>query len=181
MLANNLTPANVKAIYTDPAGNATELSSGTSPVDFLRRSEFQWPVYNRGGEIAPGIALVRGYIRAKDATIRYTVTNNNHNTIRSLTGYTYAKAAKHSETIKEEALKDGIHDHMCDAIRYFFVNCFDSSAWIKTAPEQYSYGVDLHTKNRAVQKRCQICHKQFFSKTSKLEPPFVCRACGQEL
>ena len=181
LLSHNITPAAVKGIYTDPAGNAAELSSGISPVDYLRRSPFRWPVYNRGSEIAPGIALVRSYIRAKDNTIRYYVTNNCGHTIRSLTGYTYAKQAKNNETIKEEAHKDGIHDHMCDAVRYFFVNCFDNSAWITEAPEQYSYGVDLHSKDRAIQKRCQSCHKKFFSKTPKNEPPYLCRQCSQEL
>lgn len=181
LLRNNLTPRDVKAVYTDPAGNAAELSSGESPVDFLRRSEFQWPVYNKGSEIAPGIALVRSYIRAKDNTIRYYITNNNHHTIRSLTGYTYAKASGKTETIKEEALKDGIHDHMCDAVRYFFVNCFNASAWLANVPEQYNYGMDLKNRNRAIQKRCQQCHRKFFSKTPETEPPYICKECASEL
>lgn len=181
LIRNNLTPAAVKGVFTDPAGNATELSSGISPVDFLRQGDFRWPVYNKGSEIAPGIALVRSYIQSKDGTRRFFVTNNCVHTIRSLTGYTYSKTAKNNETIKEEALKDGIHDHMCDAVRYFFVNCFDNASWIAQAPEQYSYGVDLHAKSRPIQKRCQGCHNQFFSKTPKSEPPYFCRACSEEL
>jgi len=181
LIRHNITPAAVRAVFTDPAGNATELSSGISPVDFLRQGDFQWPVYNKGSEIAPGIALVRSYLRAKDGTMRYHVTSNCVHTIRSMTGYTYAKTAKHNETIKEEAHKDGLHDHMCDAVRYFFVNCFDNSSWIAKAPEQYSYGVDLHSKTRAIQKRCQSCHKQFFSKTPKTEPPYFCKGCSEEL
>lgn len=181
LIFHRITPSAVKAIYTDPAGNATELSSGISPVDYLRKSDFGWAVYNKGSEIAPGIALVRSYIKAKDNTVRFMVTNNCVNTIRSLTGYTYAKAARHTETIKEEAHKDGIHDHMCDAIRYFFVNAFDNSSWISRTPEQYSYGVDLQSKTRAIQKKCQICHKKFFSKTPKTEPPYLCRGCSEEL
>jgi hypothetical protein len=181
LLAHNLTPASVQGVFTDPAGNAAELSSGISPVDFMRKSEFSWPVYNKGSEIAPGIALVRSYIKAKDGSLRYFVTSNCVQTIRSLTGYTYAKTAKNNETIKEEAHKDGIHDHMCDAIRYFFVNAFDNSSWIRVAPEQYAYGVDLHSKTRVIQKRCQGCKKQFFSKTPKNEPPYICRKCSEEL
>ncbi len=181
LLRNNLTPASVKAIFTDPAGNATELSSGISPVDYLRKSDFAWPVYNKGSEIAPGIALVRSYIKSKDGNLRYLITNNCVQTIRSLTGYTYAKVTKNTETIKEEAFKDGIHDHMCDAIRYFFVNQFDNSSWISRTPEMYSYGVDLHSRSRPIQKRCQGCHKQFFSKTAKNEPPYFCRECSEEM
>jgi len=181
LLRNNLHPGIVKAIYTDPAGNATELSSGISPVDFLRQGDFRWPVYNKGSEIAPGIALVRSYLEAKDGTRRYFITSNCIHTIRSLTGYTYAKQAKNNETIKEEASKDGIHDHMADAVRYFFVNRFDNASWIATTPEQYSYGVDMHSKSRPIQKRCQGCHSKFFSKTPISEPPYFCKGCSEEL
>lgn len=181
LLYHNLTPANVVSIFTDPAGNATELSSGISPVDFLRQGNFAWTVGNKGSEIAPGIALVRSYIQAKDGTMRYSVTRNCVNTIRSLTGYTYSKAAKSTETIKEEAWKDGIHDHMCDAIRYFFINRFDNSSWVARAPEMYAYGVDLHDKGRVTMKKCQLCHMKFPSKTPKHEPPYTCKKCNKEL
>jgi hypothetical protein len=171
----------VKEILTDPAGNAAELSSGISPVDSLRMSPLRWHVSNKGSEIAPGIALVRSFIKAADGSVKFFVTNNCKETIRSLSGYTYAKASQKYETIKEEALKDGIHDHMCDAIRYFFVNVFDQNKWIAEVPEQYNYGIDLQSKQRVVMKRCQQCRASFPSKTPKNQPPYICRACNGEI
>jgi len=178
---HGLTPDAVKEIYTDPAGNAEELSSGISPVDFLRQSDFRWHVGNKGSQIAPGIAMVRSYLCAANGKRRYYITDNCRETIRSLSGYTYTKQSKKYETIKEEALKDGIHDHMCDAIRYFFVNKFDKSKWVAEVPEQWNYGIDLQTRNKVVMKTCQECRQKFPSKTPKTEPPYFCRKCNGEL
>lgn len=181
LLKYNLNRDAVKEILTDPAGNAAELSSGISPVDYLRMSPYRWHVANKGSEIAPGIALVRSFVKSADGTVRFYVTNNCKETIRSLSGYTYSKESQRYETIKEEALKDGIHDHMCDAIRYFFVNVFSQNKWIAEVPEQYNYGVDLQSKSRVVMKRCQECKCNFPSRTPKHQPPFICRKCNGEI
>lgn len=178
---HGLNRSSVKEILTDPAGNAAELSSGISPVDSLRMGPYQWHVSNKGSEIAPGIALVRSFVKAADGTIRFYITNNCKETIRSLSGYTYSKQSQRYETIKEEALKDGLHDHMCDAIRYFFVNVFNQNKWIAEVPEQYNYGIDLQSNARVVMKRCQSCKNSFPSKTPKYQPPYVCRNCNGEL
>lgn len=180
LLEHKISPQNVKGIFTDPAGNAEELSSGISPVDSLRMSEYRWKVYNKGSQIAPGIALVRSFVQAADGSRKFYVTNICRETIRSLSGYTYTKESQRYQTIKEEALKDGLHDHMCDAIRYFFVNCFDQNKWIAEVPEQYNYGVDLQSRARVVMKRCGICKASFPSKTPKNQPPFICRKCNGE-
>jgi phage terminase large subunit len=177
---HNLTPDAVKGVYTDPAGNAAELSSGISPVDSLRMSPYRWKVYNKGTEIAPGIALVRSFIQSANGSRKYYVTNKCRETVRSLSGYTYTKESQRYQTIKEEALKDGLHDHMCDAIRYFFVNCFDQNKWIAEVPEQYNYGIDLQSRARVVMKRCQVCKSSFPSRTPKNQPPHICRKCNGE-
>lgn len=177
---HKLNRASVKEVLTDPAGNAAELSSGISPVDSLRMGPYRWHVSNKGSEIAPGIALVRSFVKSADGSIKFYVTNNCRETIRSLSGYTYTKASQKYETIKEEALKDGIHDHMCDAIRYFFVNVFNQNKWITEVPEQYNYGMDLQSKSRVVMKRCQACKRSFPSKTPKHQPPYICRDCNGE-
>lgn len=181
LLKHGLTPASVNEVFTDPAGNAAELSSGVSPVDYLRRSRFGWNVSNKGSEIAPGVSMVRSFIQAADGTRRYHITKNCMESIRSLTGYTYTKESRKYDTIKEEPLKDGIHDHMCDAIRYFFVNRFDQSRWVAKSPEMYAYGIDLRDKGRVIMKTCQIGKHKFPSKTGKNEPPYICRNCAGEL
>lgn len=180
LLEHKITPQAIKAIFTDPAGNAEELSSGISPVDSLRMNQYRWKVYNKGTQIAPGIALVRSFVQAADGSRKFYVTNRCRETIRSLSGYTYTKESQRYQTIKEEALKDGLHDHMCDAIRYFFVNCFDQNKWISEVPEQYNYGVDLQSRTRVVMKRCGVCKASFPSKTPKHQPPFICRKCNGE-
>lgn len=177
---HRLNPSEVKGVFTDPAGNAEELSSGISPVDSLRMSPHRWKVYNKGTQIAPGIALVRSFIQAANGSRKFYVTNKCRETIRSLSGYTYTKESQRYQTIKEEALKDGLHDHMCDAIRYFFVNCFDQNKWIAEVPEQYNYGVDLSSRTRVIMKRCGNCKLSFPSKTPKNQPPFICRKCNGE-
>lgn len=173
---HGLEPHDVKEIYTDPAGNAEEMSSGISPVDYLRMSEYRWTVRNKGTEIAPGLALVRSFIKAADGNRYYYITNNCKNTIKSIEGYTYVKYSGNTETVKEEASKDGVHDHMCDAIRYFFVNRFDHNKWIADRPDQWTYGVSAETK-KIWFKRCPECHNKFPSHTPKDHPPYMCKDC----
>lgn len=173
---NGLEPQDVKAIYTDPAGNAEEMSSGVSPVDYLRMSENRWTVKNKGTEIAPGLALVRSFIKTANGDRAYFVTNNCKNTIKSIEGYTYVKYSGNTETIKEEASKDGIHDHMCDAIRYFFVNAFDHNKWIADRPDQWTYGQNVDKKHIWF-KRCPECKNKFPSKTPETQPPYMCQDC----
>lgn len=172
---HSLSPASVKAIYTDPAGNADELSSGLSPVDSLRMSQFNFPVINKASRIAPGIALVRAFVKNGYNQRRFFITNNCREAVRSMMGYTYTKKDG-SEVVKEEPFKDGVNDHMCDAIRYFFVNRFDQIKWVANSIEQYDYSMQ-RTLGEKIHKRCQKCRRQFLSTTSKLQPPFYCREC----
>lgn len=166
--------SSVDYVYTDPAGNAEELSSGISPVDYLRANGFH--VRNRGTEIAPGLALVRSYIKTADGQRRYFVTRNCKETIRSLYGYTYEKKSRNTQTVKEEAAKDGIHDHMADAIRYFFVNQFQQNYWGTESPTRFSYGKDEEVSTKTW-KICPDCSVRFLSSTPANEPPYNCKDC----
>lgn len=166
----NITIDDLKATYCDPAGEAYELSSGLSPVDKMRRSGFS--VINKATKIAPGIAQVRSYIKSSDGNRRFFVTKNCKETIRSLNGYQYDVAS--NGTSKEEALKDGLHDHMCDGIRYFFVNRFDTAKYVAKDLSQNTYGKVGSSK---ITKRCAKCRKLFISSTPKDKPPFVCNSC----
>jgi len=178
---HGLFPADVKYIYTDPSGNALseQLSQGQSPVDYLRMSPLQWRVTNKKSLIAPGVALVRSFVRASNGVRRFFMTENCVEGIRSMAGYAYATSERSGE-VKEEPMKDGVHDHMCDAIRYFFVNCFDQSRYVAAAPEMYDYGANK-TATKIVLKRCQGCRKQFTSRTPKTQPPFLCKDCETNL
>ena len=167
-----LNVSNISMAFTDPAGNAEELSSGLSPVDMLRAADI--PVTNKGSSIQAGLALVRSFIKNAKGERRYVVTKNCKETIRCFRGYQYATGT--TLIVKEEALKDGIHDHIMDAIRYFFVNKFDHAKWVAKTPSQLPY---TNTKQVKTTKRCSNCKRIFVSNTPKNEPPFLCKDCKE--
>lgn len=171
----NLGPGDVTQVYSDPAGNAEELSSGISPVDYLRDQGLR--VTNIGTRVAPGLALVRSYILNANGNIRYFVHERCKNTIRSFYGYSYKLGIFKRPT--EEPDKDNVHDHMCDAVRYFFVNKFDRAKYVFSDLEQVEYGVDKPKVSRTM-KRCGECRRTFLSHTPKTKPPFHCKECLNE-
>ena len=156
-------------LYSDPAGNAEELTSGLSPVDELRRGGFT--VTNKATRINPGLALMRAFIKNAKGERKFFVHRSCKETIRSLEGYQY-DVNRITHVVKEEPLKDGIHDHMADAIRYFFVNKYDYAKYLGKVPEQSSYGTT--TLKNKIWKRCSECHRPFLSTTPLTEPPYVC-------
>jgi hypothetical protein len=163
-------------LYTDPAGNAEELSSGISPVDFLRKKGFK--VYNKGTEIAPGLALVRKFIRSADGRRSFFIHSSCKESIRSMNGYTYEANKQNEKVIKEEPLKDGLHDHCCDGIRYYFVNKFDHAKYVAFKPDIDDYTRRTEALKRTANiKRCVRCRRTFVGTTPKHEPPYHCPEC----
>ena len=163
----NLSQRDLKYCYTDPAGNAEELMAGLSPVDLMRSKGFS--VINKGSTIIYGISLVRSFIRNSLGTRRFRVTSNCIETIRCFNGYQYD--ITRDGIAKEEALKDGVHDHLMDAVRYFFVNRFDQSKYVASTPDQRAYTTNT---NKKVMKRCAKCNRPFPSTTPLNQPPFLC-------
>lgn len=159
------------AIYTDPAGNAEELTGGLSPVDFMRAQGFN--VENKGSKIIPGLSLVRAYVLNAYGQRRLYVCRRCEWAIKSFYAYSYKLGIR--KIVLEEPEKDNVHDHMMDAIRYFFVNKFDTAKWVTGAPVQQNYST-MGT-GRAILKKCGICHARFISRTPKDQPPFVCQQC----
>ena len=172
LIRYNIRKDSVK-LYTDPAGNAAELSSGISPVDYLRKKGFR--VYNKGTEIAPGLALVRRFVKSADDRRSLFIHTRCTETIRSMLGYTYAPNKANDKVIKEEPLKDGIHDHACDAVRYYFVNRFDHGKYVAFKPHTHSY--KPQQRATTIMKRCIKCRTTFLSHTPKNKPPYLCPGC----
>lgn len=164
----NLSKRDLKYCYTDPAGNADELMAGLSPVDLMRRKGFS--VINKGSTIIYGISLVRSFIKNSLGVRRYRITKNCIETIRSFNGYQYDSTR--DGIVKEEALKDGTHDHLMDSVRYFFVNRFDQAKYVASTPDQRSYTSGSNTTR--TMKRCAKCNKPFLSYTPANQPPFLC-------
>lgn len=173
--AHGLERDHVKAIFTDPAGNAQELSSGISPVDFLRGRG--WQVINNASNVAPGLALVRSFVCSSTGTRSFYMTRNCIDTIRSFEGYSYKLGLFKRPT--EEPDKDNVHDHACDSVRYFFVNRFDKAKYIFSNLNQYAYGSKANLKAGKKMKRCSVpsCKQPFLSSTPKGQAPYICSAC----
>lgn len=167
---------NIRYVYSDPAGNAAELTSGTSPVDYLRM-EGGLQVINKGTLIAPGIALVRSWVRNAKGERRFFISDKCKESIRSMRGYCY-EFKKDRDVVDEEPFKDGVNDHACDAIRYFFVNRFDKAKFVAhTLPQDNMFATE---KKQRIMKRCVVCKQPFVSKTSKHEPPYQCKQCEEK-
>jgi len=163
----------VTFVYTDPAGNAEELSSGISPVDMIRKQGFK--VINKGSNIEPGLAMVRSWIKNIDGERRFFITTNCGRTEECMRAYSYKESKE--GYVSEETDKTSGYDHLPDAIRYFFVNRFDQAKYVATVPEQSSYGMTTTLK---VMKRCDKCKRPFVSCTPKLDPPYLCSKCIEE-
>lgn len=161
----------LQGIFCDPAGNAEELTSGISPVDALRNKGFN--VISKGTKIPPGLSLVRSFILNASGVRRFFVCKSCNQAIKSFRAYSYKQGVR--GIVLEDPDKDNVHDHMMDAIRYFFVNKFDQAKWIGTTPKQTPYSTP--TRTSVILKRCGVCHNKFVSKTPKDQPPHVCMAC----
>jgi PBSX family phage terminase large subunit len=171
----NLRPRDVKSILSDPAGNADEITSGESPVDYLRKF---FPVINMGSKIAPGVALVRSFVYNTVGERRFFVDRRCNKTIDSMYGYTYSALNKMTSLYSEEPLKDGINDHACDAVRYFFVNVFPQNRYFGNAPKTQDYFTN--TIEKTIIKKCSKCYNPFASKTPKDQPPYFCPRCSED-
>lgn len=159
--------------YTDPAGNADELSSGISPVDHMRSRGFK--VLNKGSNVAPGLALVRSFILNAAGKRRFFIHRRCTNTIKSFYGYSYK--LKYLQP-SEEPDKESGFDHAPDAARYFFVNKFDNAKYFFDSLEPETT-VAVSTSS-PIMKRCSICRKPFISRTPKNLPPYSCEACLEQ-
>lgn len=116
-------------VACDPAGNGRNDQTAASNVTLLRRAGYR--VRFRASRIVDGVEMIRAALRpaAADPNVgndgiigrsisgaRLFVHPRCIRLIAALRGYRY------SETGSELPLKDGEHDHLIDALRYFFVN-----------------------------------------------------------
>ena len=73
--------------------------------------------------INSGISHVRNFILSQDGSRRLFVDKKCNGIIEDIEGYRYPDEAE-GKDLKEAPLKDGLHDHGMDALRYFLVNQF---------------------------------------------------------
>jgi hypothetical protein len=104
-------------VACDPAGNAANDQSARSNVELLKRAGYK--VHTRSSHILEGVGKIRDYLLTADGAVRLRVHPRCKRMVRALREYRYA-----AEGTSEIPLKDGEHDHLTDALRYFFVNYF---------------------------------------------------------
>ncbi len=108
----------VAGTYCDPAGHGRNDVTGTSAVAELRTLGI--PTRSCTSSILEGIEHIRRAIRAGDGTSKLVISPRCVRLIEALRCYHYPERG--AAAAGELPLKDGIHDHPIDALRYFFVN-----------------------------------------------------------
>ena len=118
----------VAATFCDPAGKSVNDVTGTSVIRELRALGIV--VRFRRSGILEGIELIRRAIRSGDGQSTLIISPRCQRLIEAMQCYHYPESGSAAEL----PLKDGLHDHSIDALRYFFVNYKHS---VKTVTRRY--------------------------------------------
>ena len=113
-------------VFGDPAGYQVQSSVGVGEAEiFYQMTGYRvYSVRNKAStNINSGISHVRNFILSADGTRRLHISEKCHGIIEDIESYRYPES-KDGANIKEAPLKDGMSDHGCDALRYFFINKF---------------------------------------------------------
>jgi hypothetical protein len=123
----------IDEIDCDPAGEGTQSASGLNDVAVLRsihcangRPDIRFTTEPRWRHIPNGVAIVRGMLKNARGEARLLVAKSldkptaARGIVKDLEGYAYPEA-KDGRPVGDDPVKDGLHDHGCDAIRYFAV------------------------------------------------------------
>ena len=123
----------VDRIYCDPAGDGTQSAVGLTDVAVLREIRcsggqpvVRWTTEPRLRHIPYGVTVVRGLLRNTRGETRLWVAKSldkakaARGVVKDLEGYAYPEV-KDGRPVGDEPLKDGLHDHTMDALRYFAI------------------------------------------------------------
>ena len=102
-------------IGCDPAGSGPNDQTATSNIDLLRRRGYR--VRTHGSKIVDGIEQIRAALQLAAAAPVLFINDRCEQLIKALECYHYDPSAR-----GENPKKDGVHDHLIDALRYFFIN-----------------------------------------------------------
>ncbi len=120
-------PYRIEATYCDPAGRQRNEITGTSCVTELVALGI--PTRSRFSNIIDGINLIRNFLAPAAGDTRLFISHKCPCLIRAFEGLHYQKLANGSYS--EVPAKDGVHDHLIDALRYFFINRFGKDYQLK--------------------------------------------------
>ena len=104
----------IQKICCDPAGESRNDQTAESNIQYLKRRGYT--VISRGSRIVDGLELIRTALHPAIGLPTLFIHPNCKRTIAAMQQLRYPKEGG------ELPVKDGTHDHLIDAIRYFYVN-----------------------------------------------------------
>ena len=113
-------------VFGDPAGYQVQSSvgKGEAEIFYSLTGHRIYALRDKSSRsIASGISHVRNFIRSKDGERRLHISKRCTGIIQDLESYRYPESREGAD-LKELPLKDGYHDHGCDALRYGIINKF---------------------------------------------------------
>ena len=118
-------PYAVLVYFGDPAGSHVQGQSGLGDIEIFRKNRmairFKRDKLSRN--IASGVSYVRGFFESADKIRRVHVDEKCVGIMEDFENYRYPEAVE-GKHLQADPLKDGYHDHGCDAFRYFIMNRF---------------------------------------------------------
>lgn len=118
-------------VYCDPAGEAVNDQTYLSDIQYLAAKGFDMRyTFNPMLRAIPlGIQLLNGlFLNAKGVRRFFVNKARCPVTVRDIRAARYPKEGR--ANIKDEPVKDGVHDHTRDALRYFVINRYGRD-WLK--------------------------------------------------
>ncbi len=109
----------VTATFCDPAGAGRNGVTGSSEICELKEKGIS--VRYCRSAILEGIEKIRAALRAGDGQSRLVIDPDCRHMIEAMRCYHYPDSR--ASVLSELPKKDGLYDHLIDALRYFFVNC----------------------------------------------------------
>ncbi len=105
-------------IGCDPAGNAKSSQTALSDIQILRARK--WNVRSKASRIADGLERIRAGLKTGAGVARLFIHPRCQRLIAAMKSYRYPDGGA------ELPIKDGTHDHLIDALRYYYINRGDS-------------------------------------------------------
>ena len=118
-------PYRIHAYFGDPAGKSVQGQSGLGDIEIFRKFGMNIrSIRDRvSTNIASGVSHVRSFIENAQGERFIHVDHKCKGLAEDFENYRYPEH-KEGTNLKPDPVKDGIHDHGMDMVRYFFINRF---------------------------------------------------------
>ena len=119
-------PYHVIAYFGDPAGAGSNLQTGLSDFQQFSRKygiKIRCRKDRHNRDVINGITHVRRWFEDANGERHFFVAKRCKKSIQSYENYRYPEHKK-DQQLKEMPLKDGVNDHIADALRFGIVNLF---------------------------------------------------------